>query len=141
MWHTEKDSREASRYIQGFLYYYSNATGVDVYRYLRYDPVYGFSRLYETKPANSQRVSVWDRKTGSDLIYHMTPSTVSFGYNVTDNMVKLPITSQVIFYEDVDRFRSRYDHVDVFARRSEAVPEVEPSVNTIFILRWAMCPG
>lgn len=69
MWHTEKDSREASRYIQGFLYYYSNATGVDVYRYLR------------------------------------------------------------------------YDHVDIFARRSEAVPEAAQSVNTIFILRWAMCPG
>ena len=55
MWHTEKDDREPSKYINGFLYYYSDATGVDVYRYLRYDPVYGFSRLYAEKPAASQR--------------------------------------------------------------------------------------
>jgi len=129
MWHTEKDSREASRYINGFLFYYSNATGIDVYRYLRYDPVYGFSRLYETRPANSQRISVWDRKTGSDLIYHMTPSTISFGYDVTHDTVKQPITSQVTYYESVDRFRSRYDHVDIFASRSEPITDQQRLID------------
>ena len=121
MWHTEKDSREQNKYIQGFLYCVSDEMGVEVNRYLTYDPVYGFGRLYSTKPAASQRVSVWDRHTGSDLIYHMTPSTISFGYDVTHDTVMQPITSQVIYYEDVDRFRSRYDHVDVFAYQSTPI--------------------
>lgn len=144
MWHTEKDSREASRYINGFLYYYSNATGIDVYRYLRYDPVYGFSRLYETKPANSQRISVWDRKTGSDLIYHMTPSTISFGYDVTHDTVKQPITSQVTYYESVDRFRSRYDHLDIFASRSKPITDQETLIaepyNLVGHYEWKSNP-
>ena len=127
MWHTEKDDREPSKYINGFLYYYSDATGIDVYRYLRYDPVYGFSRLYETKPANSQRISVWDRKTGSDLIYKMNPTTITFGYSETDR--EQPITSQVIYYTDVDRFRSRYDQVDIYVRRSEPITNQQTLVS------------
>ena len=111
MWHTAKDSREQNRYINGFMYYYSDATGIDVYRYLRYDPIYGFSRLYEAQPENSQRISVWDRKTGSDLIYKMNPTTITFGYSETDR--EQPITSQVIYYTDVDRFRSRVDQTDI----------------------------
>ncbi len=144
MWHTTKDDREQNKYINGFLYYYSNATGIDVYRYLRYDPVYGFSRLYETKPANSQRISVWDRKTGSDLIYHMTPSTISFGYDVTHDTVKQAITSQVTYYESVDRFRSRYDHVDIFASRSEPITDQETLIadpyNLVGHFEWKSNP-
>jgi len=127
MWHTTKDDREPSKYINGYLYYYSDATGIDVYRYLRYDPVYGFSRLYETKPANSQRISVWDRKTGSDLIYKMNPTTITFGYSETDR--EQPITSQVIYYTDVDRFRSRYDQVDIYVRRSEPITNQQTLVS------------
>ncbi len=129
MWHTEKDDREQSRYIQGFLYCFTDEMGVEVNRYLTYDPVYGFGRLYGTKPAASQRVSVWDRKTGSDLIYHMTPSTITFGYDVTHDTVKQPITSQVVYYENVDRFRSRYDHVDVFAHQSTPITDQQQLVD------------
>ncbi len=124
MWHTEKDDREPSKYINGFLYYYSDATGVDVYRYLRYDPVYGFSRLYETKPANSQRISVWDRKTGSDLIFDVQPRTLTAGYETNNHdTTKYPITSRVIYYENVDRFRSRFDHTDVYAAQSTPITD------------------
>ena len=130
MWHTTKDDREPSKYINGFLYYYSDATGIDVYRYLRYDPVYGFSRLYETKPANSQRISVWDRKTGSDLIFDIHPKTFTFGWETNgNNITKRPITSQVIYYENVDRFRSRYDQVDVYAYRSTPITDQERLVT------------
>jgi len=128
MWHTEKDSREQNRYINGYLYYYSDATGVDVYRYLRFDPVYGFSRLYEAKPQASQRISVWDRTTGSDLIYHMTPNSITFGYNPTHDTIQA-ITSQVYYYADVDRFRSRMDQADVYARRSEPIIDQDSLVN------------
>ena len=124
MWHTTKDDREPSKYINGFLYYYSDATGVDVYRYLRYDPVYGFSRLYETKPANSQRISVWDRKTGSDLIFDVQPRTLTAGYETNNHdTTKYPITSRVIYYENVDRFRSRFDHTDVYAAQSTPITD------------------
>lgn len=130
MWHTTKDSREASRYIQGYLYYYSNATGIDVYRYLRYDPVYGFSRLYETKPANSQRISVWDRKTGSDLIFDVQPRTLTAGYETNNHdTTKYPITSRVIYYENVDRFRSRFDHTDVYAAQSTPITDQSVLAN------------
>ena len=127
MWHTAKDSREQNRYINGFMYYYSDATGIDVYRYLRYDPIYGFSRLYEAQPENSQRISVWDRKTGSDLIYKMNPTTITFGYSETDR--EQPITSQVIYYTDVDRFRSRVDQTDVYVRRSEPITNQQELID------------
>lgn len=122
-WYTEKDERERNKYIQGFLYCISDEMGVEANRYLAYDPVYGFGHLYGAKPAASQRVSVWDRHTGSDLIYHMTPTTISFGYDVTRDTVMQPITSQVIYYEDVDRFRSRYNHADIFARQSTPITD------------------
>ena len=142
MWHTTKDDREASKYINGFLYYYSNATGVDVYRYLRYDPVYGFSRLYAEKPAASQRISVWDRKTGSDLVYRMTPNTITFGYSEVEAIQ--PITSQVTYYTDVDRFRSRFDQTDVYARRSEPITDQETLIaepyNLVGHYEWKSNP-
>jgi hypothetical protein len=127
MWHTAKDSREQNRYINGYLYYYSIENGLDVYRYLSFDLVYGFSRLYEAKSQASQRISVWDRTTGSDLIYHMTPNSITFGYNPTHDTI--PITSQVYYYADVDRFRSRMDQVDVYARRSVPIIDQEKLVN------------
>ena len=142
MWHTAKDTREPSKYINGFLYYYSDATGIDVYRYLRYDPIYGFSRLYAEKPANSQRISVWDRKTGSDLVYRMTPNTITFGYSEVEAIQ--PITSQVTYYTDVDRFRSRFDQTDVYARRSEPITDQETLIaepyNLVGHYEWKSNP-
>ena len=144
-WYTEKDDRERNKYIQGFLYCISDEMGVEVNRYLAYDPVYGFGHLYGAKPAASQRVSVWDRHTGSDLIYHMTPTTISFGYDVTHDTVMQPITSQVIYYEDVDRFRSRYNHADVFARQSTPITNqttlINPPYNLVGHFEWKSNPA
>lgn len=144
-WYTEKDERERNKYIQGFLYCISDEMGVEANRYLAYDPVYGFGHLYGAKPAASQRVSVWDRHTGSDLIYHMTPTTISFGYDVTRDTVMQPITSQVIYYEDVDRFRSRYNHADIFARQSTPITDqttlVAPPYNLSGHFEWKSNPA
>ena len=120
-WYTEKDSREASKYIQGFLYYHSDV-GSEVYRYLTYNPLYGFSRAYSAKPSAAQRITVWDRKTGSDLVFDVHPKTFTIGWETNGRTsTAYPISSQVIFYENVDRFRSRYDQVDVYAARSAAI--------------------
>ena len=117
MWHTAKDSREQSKYINGWMYDYSNESGLDVYRYLSFDPVYGFSRLYETRPDNSQRISVWDRKQGNDVTSTMTPPTYTFGLNTTEDTTRLSITSHVYYSSGVDRFRSRFDQMDIYVSR------------------------
>ena len=140
MWHTAKDSREQNRYINGFMYYYSDATGIDVYRYLRYDPIYGFSRLYEARPENSQRISVWDRKTGKDLVFSVSPSTITFDQTkMSEN-----ITAQLAYYDNVDRFRSRFDRTDIYVSRSDAVtsPDVLMAApyNMTFHYSWKSNP-
>ncbi len=130
MWHTAKDTREPSKYINGFLYYYSDATGIDVYRYLRYDPIYGFSRLYAEKPANSQRISVWDRKIGSDLHFDIRPKSIPIGWETHDkDTTNYQITAKLTYYESIDRFRSRFDNTDIFASRSAAIEDQEELVS------------
>ena len=130
MWYTQKDDRAEGKYIQGYMYYYSDATGRDVYRYLTYDALYKFNRAYGTRPAGSQRISVWDRKKGRDIVSVMTPSSYTFGLNLIEDTVKLPITSKVYLYDGVDRFRSRYDQVDVFAQVPTEVSNQSDLVNT-----------
>ena len=116
MWHTAKDFTVQSQYMHGFTYAYSD-DGTETYRYLAYDPVYGFSRLYGDRPSTSQRISVWDRKTGDDVISIMTPPTYSFELNTTQDTLPLHITTLVKYYTDVDRFRSRFDQVDVYTHQ------------------------
>ena len=127
MWYTQKDTRETSKYIQGFLYYYSDATGVATYRYLTYDPLYKFSRAFSSRPAASQRISVWDRKKGSDLLFDFQPKTFTAGWETEgQDTTKYPITARVVYFVNVDRFRSRYDQQDFFAERS--APIEDPAV-------------
>ena len=117
IWYTQKDDREQNKYIHGFLYYYSGASGVDFYRYLTFNPLYGFSRAYAARPEASQRVSVWDRKTGNDVTCTMTPPTYTFDLNTTQDTLPLHITSHVYYYTNGDRFRSRYDQTDIYVRQ------------------------
>ena len=117
IWYTQKDDREQNKYIHGFLYYYSGASGVDFYRYLTFNPLYGFSRAYAARPEESQRISVWDRKTGNDVTCTLTPPGYIFGLNTTEDIQRLTITSHVYYYTNGDRFRSRYDQTDVFVRQ------------------------
>lgn len=131
IWYTQKDDREPSKYINGFLYYYSNASGIDVYRYLRYDPIYGFSRAYAAKPDNSQRISVWDRKIGSDLHFDIRPKSIPIGWETHDkDTTNYQITAKLTYYESIDRFRSRFDNTDIFASRSAAIEDQQKLVST-----------
>lgn len=124
MWHTEKDAREQNKYINGFMYEKSEEDGLEKYRYLSYDPVYGFSRLFETKPSASQQISVWDRKQGADLISDMRMATNTFGWETNGrDTTKYQITTQVIYFDSIDRFRSRFDQMDVFAYQSDSVKD------------------
>ena len=144
MWHTAKDMTVQSQYMHGYTYAYSDESGVETYRYLAYDPVYGFSRLYEPRPMVSQRISVWDRKTGRDVTCTFTPSTYTFGLNTTQEMVKQPITSQVQYYTNVDRFRSRFDQMDIYVTRSTPIIDqsalVEAPYEMYGYYEWASNP-
>ena len=122
MWHTAKDFTVQSQYMHGFTYAYSD-DGTETYRYLAYDPVYGFSRLYGDRPAVSQRISVWDRKTGDDLVFKTNPSVYSFGLKTSSDTTKIRFSSQVAYYPHVDRFRSRYARVDVYTSEPEVIED------------------
>ena len=133
-----------NKYVEGYVYYFSDATGVDMYRYITYDPLYKFSRTYSARPSAPFRVSVWDRKKGSDITCTLTPSAYTFGLNLTDDTVKLPITSRVYYYANVDRFRSRYDQFDVFAANSEPFYDQDSLTKAPFEMfgfyEWASNP-
>ena len=127
MWHTAKDMTNQDQQMHGWTYFYSDATGVDVYRYMAYDPLFGYTRLFSTRPALSQRISVWDRKTGNDVTSTITPNAYTFGLNTEADTVKLPITSRVYYYKNMDRFRSRYNQMDIFVNE----PTVESNQATL----------
>ena len=144
LWTTANDERVQSKYTQGFLYHYAEKNGLEVYRYLTYDPLYGFSRLYSTRPSVSQRMSVWDRKTGNDVTCTMTPPTYTFGLNTTQDIVRRHITSRVYYYRNVDRFRSRYDQTDVIVRSPEVYYNQEGLLGAPYYMfgyyEWASNP-
>ncbi|MBR6304570.1 MAG: hypothetical protein IKR37_02955, partial [Paludibacteraceae bacterium] len=126
MWHTAKDFTIQSQFMHGFVYYYSDDLGVDVYRYFNYDPIYGFSRLHGEMPIVSQRISVWDRTTGNDVVCDLRAATTVFGWETYGNdTTKLPITSQVFYYEGIDRFRSRADLLDVIVKEPLVISNQE----------------
>lgn len=130
IWYTQKDSREQSKYIQGFMYYYSDASGVDLYRYLTFNPLYGFSRAYSVRPEASQRISVWDRKTGEDLVFQTKPTAYTFGLKTSEDTTKIRFSSHVAYYPHVDRFRSRYARVDVYTSEPEVIDDQSVLVST-----------
>ena len=144
LWTTANDERVQSKYTQGFLYHYAEKNGLDVYRYLTYDPLYGFGRLYSTRPSVSQRMSVWDRKTGNDVTCTMTPPSYSFGLNTTEDTTRLVVTSHVYYYTGVDRFRSRYDQMDIYVTTATVYDNqdglTKPPYDMFGYYEWASNP-
>lgn len=129
MWHTAKDIYATGRYIQGYMYFYTEESGVDKYRYLTYDPLYEFDRLFEARPSESQRISVWDRKTGDDLVFKTNPTSYTFGLKTSADTTKIRFSSQVAYYPHVDRFRSRYARVDVYTSEPEVIDDQSDLLN------------
>jgi hypothetical protein len=107
LWQNEASKGESPKYMDGNLFYFSDATGIDIYRYIKYDPLFGFSRTYSSVPQSLIRTTVWDRKTGDDLRFDFRPETHSFGLETEEDTTILPLRAKVTFYENVDRFRSR----------------------------------
>ncbi len=144
MWQSGTSDSESERYIEGYVYYFSDATGVDVYRYIKYDPLYGFGRAYSSRPQSPIRMSIWDRKTGDDLRFDFRPETHTFGLETEEDTTILPLTAKVTFYENVDRFRSRDGRIDVFARVPTVIDNqatlIAPPYNLYMYYEWASNP-
>ena len=143
MWYTAKDFTVQSQHMYGYVYYYSEASGVDVYRYVTYDPLFGFSRLYSSKPALSQLISVWDRKTGNDLLFTFTPLTHTFGLETEKDTTILPVTAKVTYYMGVDRFRSRSERVDIHTTTPTVIDDqldLVTNYNLFGYYEWASNP-
>ena len=144
MWQLGTSDSESERYIEGYVYYFSGATGVDVYRYIKYDPLYGFGRAYSSRPQSPIRMSIWDRKTGDDLRFDFRPETHTFGLETEEDTTILPLTAKVTFYENVDRFRSRDGRIDVFARVPTVIDNQETLIdypyNLFMYYEWASNP-
>lgn len=114
-----------NKYVEGYVYYFSDATGVDMYRYITYDPLYKFSRTYSSRPTAPFRVTVWSRKTGNDLQFTFYPVTQTFGLELEKDTTILHTISSAKYYEGVDRFVSREGRMEVFA--NEGTVTTNPS--------------
>lgn len=115
LWRSEATTSSSNKYIEGYVYYYSDATGVDMYRYLTYDPLFKFSRTYSSRPSAPFRVTIWNRKTGNDLQFTFSPITQTFGLELNNDTTILHVTSSAKYYEGVDRWVSREGRMEVFA--------------------------
>ena len=116
-WYSEKDEKDQGRFIMGFLYYKGMIGDREAYRYLAYDALYGFDRAFATKPAASQRMTRWTRTIGTTMSCQFTPATHTFGLNLTADSVSWPVTFRMRLEQGGDRFRSRFNNVEIYATR------------------------
>ncbi len=142
LWFTQKDDRATGRYIQGFLYFSYEQASTTIYRYLAYDPLYGFSRTFSTRPSASQRVSIWDRKKGNQVTAHFASSTYTFGLSYEaseDTTFEFRLQLEL----DGDRFRSQYDGAEFYAKEPEIIDDQATlaSYGITPTLDWASSKG
>ena len=122
-WYSEKDDKDQGRFIMGFLYYKGMIGDREAYRYLAYDALYGFGRAFATKPAASQRMTRWTRTAGTTMSCQFTPATYTFGLNLTTDNVPLPYTFRMRLEKGGDRFRSRFNNVEIYATQPEVISD------------------
>ena len=122
-WYSEKDDKDQGRFIMGFLYYKGMIGDREAYRYLAYDALYGFGRAFATKPAASQRMTRWTRTVGTTMSCQFTPATYTFGLNLTNSDIPLPYTFRMRLEKGGDRFRSRFNNVEIYATQPEVISD------------------
>lgn len=133
LWFTQKDDRAAGRYIQGFLYFSYEQASTTIYRYLTYDGLYGFDRVYSSRPAVSQRVSIWGRTTGDQMACYFMPSDIEFGYNADPAGESRTFTYRMRLELDGDRFRSQYDGAEFYAKEPRVFDNQETLRDTYHV--------
>lgn len=140
LWFTQKDDRATGRYIQGFLYFSYEQASTTIYRYLTYDGLYGFDRVYSSRPAVSQRVSIWGRTTGDQMACYFMPSDMEFEYNANPAGEPKVFTFRMRLELDGDRFRSQYDGAEFYAKEPRVIDNQETlrdSYGVTFDMGWS----
>ena len=140
LWFTQKDDRATGRYIQGFLYFSYEQANTTIYRYLTYDGLYGFDRLYSSRPAVSQRVSIWGRTTGDQMACYFMPSDMEFGYNADPAGESKVFTYRMRLELDGDRFRSQYDGAEFYAKEPRVIDDqqiLRDTYHVTFDMGWS----
>ena len=113
-WHSDKTRAAKNRYVEGYIYYYSDATGIDVYRYLAYDALYGFGRAYsQPRPTSTMWATVWRRVEGDNLSCHFGQASYVFEWaTVAQNQ---DVIFTIRLEEGGIRFTSLYDGAEFYA--------------------------
>ena len=140
LWFTQKDNTASDRYIQGFLYYSYEQANMEVYRYLTYDGLYGFDRAYSTRPALSQRVSLWGRTQGDHMACYFMPGEYEFDYSTDPAGEAKNFTFRMRLELGGDRFRSQYDGTEFYAVQPTIVDDqttLQDSKGVTFNLGWS----
>lgn len=125
-WHSDKTRAAKNRYVEGYIYYYSDATGIDVYRYLAYDALYGFDRAYSTpRPTATMWATIWRRNTGDNLSCQFGQASYVFEWATAAESKNIGFTIRL--EEGGDRFTSLYDETEFYA----VVPTITTNQATL----------
>ena len=113
--HSDKVRAAKGRYVEGSIYYFSDAMGMDTYRYIAYDALYGYSKVYSVpRPTSTMWATIWKRIDGDNLSCQFNPETYSFNYNRTSAESK-PFAFTLRLEEGGIRFHSQYDGTEFYA--------------------------
>lgn len=118
--HSDKVRAAKGRYVEGSIYYYSDAMGMDTYRYLAYDALYGYNKVYSVpRPTSTMWATIWKRIDGDNLSCTFTPDTYSFGWSTTaENQT---VVFRMRLEEGGIRFHSQYDGTEFYV--------IEPTIT------------
>lgn len=141
LWFTQKDDVATGKYIQGFLYYSYEQASLTVYRYLTYSDLYAFNRAYSSRPAVSQRVSIWSRTTGDQMSCYFMPGDIEFGYNRDSEGETKNFAFRMRLELDGDCFRSQFDGAEFYAKEPTVIEDQNvlrnAPYNVTYVMDWS----
>lgn len=138
-WVTQKDETEPGRFVMGRLYTETDQAGIEVQGWVRYDGLYGYSRLAASRPDIPQRLTRWTYSEGTKMHCLFTPAQHTFGLNFND-VDTLPFTLRMSLELGGKRYRSRYDNVIVYAQVPDTINNQQTLHDTYHVrarLDWA----
>lgn len=139
--HSDKTRAAKGRYVEGSIYYYSDATGMDTYRYLAYDALYGYSKVYSVpRPTSTMWATIWGRAQGDNLSCIFNAASYPIGYKTLAETINYSFTLRL--EEGGDRFKSLYDGTEFYAFRP-TITDNQSTLNSIVTLSadWASRKG
>lgn len=138
-WVTQKDETEPGRFVMGRLYTETTDQGIEVQGWVRYDGLYGYSRLAASRPDIPQRLTRWTYSEGTEMHCLFTPAQHTFGLNFNE-VDTLPFTLRMSLELGGKRYRSRYDNVIVYAQVPDTINNQQTLHDTYHVrarLDWA----